>query len=84
MFVEFAVFLLEKTLKDKEGLVNKITEINEDSKTRLSSSVGTVISPGNLREKVFFKEIWNDIRNTTQILKNFEKSRESLIMHFNI
>ena len=84
MFVEFAVFLLEKTLKDKEWLVNKITEINEDSKTRLSSSVGTVISPGNLREKVFFKEIWNDIRNTTQILKNFEKSRESLIMHFNI
>ena len=81
--VEFLVFYLEKTLRDNEWLINKLTELQEGSKLNKTVSVGTLASPHSVRDSKMFKKIWGDIKDSAESLKKFEKSRENLIVHFN-
>lgn len=83
IYAHFAVFFLEKTLRDKQWLFKKLEEVYSETKMHKTTSVGSLTSPSSLRDREFFTQIWKDIKETTEALKKFEKSRENLIIHFN-
>lgn len=78
---EFTIFYLKKNIRDKQWLVDKLEEAT--SVQRLSkTSLDTFSSQNNYRDESFLKQIWLDIKNTSVTMKNFEKSRETLISQF--
>lgn len=79
---EFLVFFLEKNLKDKAWLLNKLEQMHLDAKLTKTNSVGTLASPGSFRDRGLYKQIWQDIKETSLVLQNFEKCRENLISQF--
>ena len=79
---EFLVFFLEKNLKDKTWLLNKLEQMHLDAKLTKTNSVGTLASPGSFRDRGLYKQIWQDVKDTSLVLQNFEKCRENLISQF--
>jgi hypothetical protein len=77
---EFSVFLLEKTLKDKAWLITKLEEMQ--SKIAKTNSVGTLASPSSFRDKGLYRQIWQDVKETSLVLEKFERCRENLLSQF--
>ena len=79
---EFVVFLLEKTMKDKTWLINKLQEVHSEAKTSKTNSVGTLASPSSFRDNGLFRQIWQDVKETSLVLEKFERCRENLVSQF--
>lgn len=79
---EFVVFLLEKTMKDKTWLINKLQEVHSESKISKTNSVGTLASPSSFRDNGLFRQIWKDVKETSLVLEKFERCRENLVSQF--
>ncbi|OMJ92315.1 hypothetical protein SteCoe_4978 [Stentor coeruleus] len=79
---EFTVFFLKKNIRDKQWLVDKLEEMHLSQRLNKTTSVEEFLSPNNLKDKNLLGQIWHDIKNTTETLRNFEKSRENLMLHF--
>lgn len=83
IYAEFCVFYLEKTLRDSAWLINKLSEVQTETKLNKTVSVGTLANVKGFQSSKTFKKIWKDMKETSESLKNFEKSRENLVSFFN-
>lgn len=79
---EFTVFFLKKNIRDKQWLVDKLEEMHSSQRLNKTASAEGFLSPNSLKDKDLLRQIWQDIKNTAETLKNFEKSRENLMLHF--
>ncbi|OMJ81139.1 hypothetical protein SteCoe_18454 [Stentor coeruleus] len=79
---EFTVFYLKKNIRDKQWLVDKLEEMHTSQRLNKTASAEGFLSPNSLKDKDFLRQIWQDIKNTAETLRNFEKSRENLMLHF--
>lgn len=79
---EFLVFFLEKNLRDKNWLLNKLEQMHADARLTKTNSVGTLASPGNFRDRGMYRDIWQSIKESSVVMQNFEKCRENLVSQF--
>jgi hypothetical protein len=76
---------LEKANTDNAWLVERLTEFGRENdylKSQVSTPVKQVPVPVPIKNDQLYKKVWQDIKGTSQALKQFEEARDRLVQHF--
>jgi len=76
--VEFVCYLASKLTADNDWLIERLAEFGKENE-RLKRQSG---SPQSVKPETLHKQVMDDIRSTTLMMKDFESARDRLVKQF--